>query len=109
MEIPVEVLVVLIIALVLFLWATWFRLSRWRARRKYTIEKDKANVKKNEKENSNDKTGRTTGRRKRFGIRKQDSSRPSQLTERELLATTSSTIPSKDSKSPRGFFARRRR
>lgn len=40
MEIQIEFIVIVAFLLVLFLWATWFRLSGWRLRKKYTPEKD---------------------------------------------------------------------
>ena len=40
MEIQIETIVIVVILLVLFLWATWYRISTWRLKKKYKIELD---------------------------------------------------------------------
>jgi len=95
MKLYIELLVVAVLMVVFILWRLWFMLSRWRLKRKYKPENDKAR-----KGGVFDKgaAGRTE---QRIDTASDDTVRPEQPEGRQLLPKTAISDAGKDSVSTR--------
>lgn len=102
-EIQIELIIIILIAGVLLLWAFWYRLSRWWARRRYNPDNDKS--KKGE-----EKRRRELGSGEGRAVEKDRSvPGPDESTERGSLPSSDVSSSRKNRKGPRGIFGRRRR